>query len=347
VRLYLVYASFMPKAPKITRAVGFYLVEGFWADAKPDYSMFNSRYWLTPGFNQLMEEVVVSLRDGSRKVEVHRDGLIAYSEPELHGNYLTPVQGRTFQRIEKYTEILNALAIALTATVTSKLKTKYHTNFELTHHDIFGMMYEDGKFKGMGLPQKSVAGNQINKRFLGNVPANCVDCLDLYIDSPPRPIVSKQILEEAIHLFFKLTKTKDNTRLLARANKAAAEYAGTSFSDCILIAWLPVEVYLYERLKKYMNRSGTPRFNSKRKQTLTKDYTVSQIIELLEFGKQLTNDEYDKLSRVRRVRNTIIHDGHVATFEEAGEALALLESIIKTKTKQSIALNTGISMNMF
>lgn len=336
----------MAKKPKITRAVGFYLVEGFWADAKPDYSMFNSQYWLTPGFNKLMEEVVVSMKDGKRKVEVHRDGLIAYSEPELD-TYPSPSNGETFQRIEKYTEILNALAIVFTATVTSNLKIKYHTNFELTHHDMFGMTYEDGKFTGMGLPQKSAAASQINKRFLSSVPANCVDCLDEYIDRPQRPIIKKQLIEEAIKLFFKVTKTKENTRLLARANKAAAEYAGTSFSDCVLIAWLPVEIYLYERLKKYMERNGSPRFNSKRKQTLTKDYTVSQIIELLEFGKQLTKDEYDKLSKVRRTRNAIIHDSHVATFEEASEALALLEAIIKAKTRQTVALNAGIVMNMF
>jgi hypothetical protein len=336
----------MPKKPKITRAVGFYLLEGFWADTKPDYNMFNSQYWLTPGFNKLMEEVVVSLKDGKRKIEVHRDGLIAYSEPELD-SYPEPAHGETFQRIEKYTEILNALAIVLTSTITTKLKIKYHTNFELTHHDMFGMMYEDGEFKGMGLPQKSIAGNQINKRFLSNVPANCVDDLDHYIDFPPRPIISKQILEEVIKLFFKLTKTKDNTRLLARANKAAAEYAGTSFSDCVLIAWLPVEIYLYDRLKKYMDRNGSPRFNSKRKHTLSKDYTVSQIIELLEFGKQLTKEEYDKLSKIRKVRNSIIHESHTATFEEAGEALALLETIIKAKTRQTLVLNTSISMNMF
>jgi hypothetical protein len=89
------------------------------------------------------------------------------------------------------------------------------------------------------------------------------------------------------------------------------------------------------------------RFNSKRKQTLSKDYTVSQIIELLEFGKQLTRDEYDKLSRVRRVRNAIIHDGYVATFEQAGEALTLLEIIIKAKTRHAIVLNAGISLNVF
>jgi hypothetical protein len=96
-----------------------------------------------------------------------------------------------------------------------------------------------------------------------------------------------------------------------------------------------------------MDRSGSTRFNSKRKQVLTKDYTVSQIIELLEFGKQLNKDEYDKLSKVRKVRNAIIHNGHLATFEEAGDALSLLETIIKAKTRQQVTLNTGISMNMF
>lgn len=336
----------MAKTPKITRAVGFYLVEGFWADSKPDYSMFNNSHWLVPGFNKLMEEVVVSIKDGKRQIEVHRDGLILYTDPEL-ANYPEPAQGGVFQRIEKYTEILNALVIIFTSIVTKRLNIKYHTNFELTHYDIFGMTYEDGEFRGMGLPQKSATGSQINKRFLSNIPANMTDCLDMYIDMPPRPVISKQVIEEAINIFLKLTKNKENTRLLARANKAASEYAGTSFSDCILIAWLPVEIYLYERLKNYMDKSGNPRFNSKRKKILAKDYTVSQIIELLEFGKKLTKDEYDKLSRIRRVRNAIIHDGHIATFEEAGEALVLLEIIIKAKTRQSLLLNSGISMNIF
>jgi hypothetical protein len=336
----------MPKKPKITRAIGFYFVEGFWADAKPDYTMFNNQDWFnTPGFTELMSEVVVSLKDSKHKIEVHRDGLITYHEPELD-NYAAPAPGETFQRIEKYTETLNALAIIFTSHITSKLNTKYHTNFELTHHDIIGMLYEDSKSTGMGLPQKSAAASQINKRFASSVPANRIGDLNSFVDMPPRPIIGKQLIEEAINLFFKLTHTKENMKLLARANKAAAEYADTSFSDCVLIAWLPVEVYLYERLKKYMGRDDA-RFNSKRKQTLSKDYTVSQIIELLEFGKQLTRDEYDKLSRVRRVRNAIIHDGYVATFEQAGEALTLLEIIIKAKTRHAIVLNAGISLNVF
>ncbi len=336
----------MPKKPKITRSVGFYLVEGFWADTKPDYSKFGSQYWLTPEFSKLMEEPVVSLKDSKREVIVYRDGLISYREPELQ-KPADLAMGGSFQRIEKYSEIINALVIVFTSTVTSKLKVKHHTNFEITHHDMFGMMFENGKFTGMGIPQKSATANQIDKRFLSNAPANRIDALDLWIDSPRRAIIGKAIIEEAIKLFFKLTKNRDNIRLLARANKAAAEYAGTAFSDCILIAWLPVEIHLYEQLKEYMDSKGSARFNRKRKDNLLKDYTVSEVIELLEFSKQINKAEYDSLTKIRKIRNDIIHNGYAATFEEAGAALSLLESIIKSKTGHTLALNTGISMNLF
>lgn len=336
----------MASDPKPSRSVGFFFIEGLWAGQKPDYTKFGSKYWLVPEFNEIMEEVVISIKSGSRKVEIQRDGLISYSDSELN-EHSSPAPGETFLRIERYSDILNALLLTLAYVITEDLGIKYHTNFELTHHDIFGITYSGEKLVSMGLPQKSKTAGQISKRFLSNVPSNSVDSLDYFIDTPPRPVIPEETLERGIRLFFELTKNQDNVKLLARANKAVSEFASTSFSDALLIAWLPAEIYLYDRLKKYMARSGSPRFNSKRRKNVASDYTVSQVIELLEFAKVITKDEYDMFSKTRKIRNSIIHNAHIASFEEAAGALELLSYIIKSRTNKDIRLHTGIVMNLF
>lgn len=332
---------------KITkRYVGFYLVEGFWAEKKPDYSKFNSQCWLVPEFNRLMEERVVTEGQGDREIIIYRDGLITYRDNELDKTGMT-VGDKTFQRIEKYSEITNALSVVLISTITKEMGIKFHTNFEITHHDISGITFEDDEFRGMGIPSKSMTASQLQKRYLSMAPANYVDSLDLYIDIPPRAIVPKAVIELAVNTYFDATNQPENVRLLARANKAASEFAGTSFSDCVLISWLPVETHLYQKLRNYMNDEGSIRFNRKRKDYVSNEFTVSEIIELLEFSKVISKDEYDKLHAVRKIRNSIVHDGYSATVEDASKALGLLETIIDEKTGKRIQLNTGIGMQLF
>lgn len=328
------------------RYVGFYLVEGFWADRKPDYTKFNSQYWLVPEFSKLMEERVIAESRGDRQIIIYRDGLITYGDDELDRTGMT-VGKKTFQRIEKYTEITNALSAILISIITKEMGIKFHTHFEITHHDITGMTFENDEFIGMGIPSKSVIASQLQKRHLSMTPANCVDCLDLYIDSPPRAIVPKEVIELAVNTYFDATSQPENVRLLARANKAAAEFAGTSFSDCILISWLPIETHLYEKLRQYMDSEGSARFNRKRKDYVSKEFTVSEIIELLEFSKVISKDEHDKLHTVRKIRNSIVHDGYPATVEDASKALELLETIVNERTGKSVQLNAGISMQLF
>lgn len=330
---------------KEERYVAFYFVEGFWAESKPDYSKFRSQHWITPGFSELMEEQVVKVSDGDRSIVVSRDGMIMYTDPGL-ANFLEP-QNEPFQRIEKYTEILNGIFFVVASVITEQTKMKMFQYFEITHNDIVSISFNSNGFSSMSLPQKSMQIAQINKRFLSNTPAYLVDSLDLWIDQLPRPVLTKKLLEDAIHIYFKATKDSKNNRLLARSNKAAAEFEGTSFSDSVLIAWIEIEAGLYDKLTTFMSKEGSKRFDSDRRYLLGKEFTTSEIIEFLEASGVITTEEYRVLNKIRKNRNKIIHEGKTATFKQASEALKFLEKVIFDRTSQSIALNFGISMQMF
>lgn len=332
----------MTKSPVITRSIGFYLIEGFWADKKPDYSKFNSQYWVKPEYWKLMDEAVVRYKHGTAEIVVYRDGLTTYSEPELS----VPAGDEVFKRMEHYTEILNAVFAVFVSSFLEHTKIKYHTHFEITHHHIVPLTFEDGIQRSMSIPLKSIATTQIDKRLLNNVPSGYEDCLDDWIDRPQRVVIPKLVIEEACKTFFTIAKDSVSARLLARSNKAAAEFASSSFSDCILVSWLQVEVYLFIKLNDYMKAEGGIKFNSKRRESLNKA-TASQVIELLEVSGNLTKNVYDQLNKVRKVRNDIVHNDYSATIDEASEALKLLEQIITETSGKTVQLNTGITMNLF
>lgn len=333
----------MTHKPVLTRSVGFYLIEGFWADKKPDYSKFNSQYWLKPEFWKLMEEKIVQVKHDSAEIVVYRDGLVTYTDGDLSAG---SSGDETFKRIEKYTEILNAIFAVFVSTFTQETKVKYHTNFEVTHHQIVPLTFENGIQVGMGIPQKSTTTSQIDKRYLMNVPSGYEDSLDDWLDRPTRAIIPKAVIEKACNTFFVIAKDKYSTRILARSNKAAAEYASTSFSDCILVSWLQVEVYLHTKLEQYMKKEGSTKFNKKRRDGLKKT-TSAQVIELLEVSGNLSKDVYDLLAKVRKVRNDIVHNNYSASVQEANDALSLLEQTIAETSGESVKLNTGITMSLF
>lgn len=333
----------MPDANPLTeRYVCFYLIEGFWAVLKPDYSRFGSQYWLVPEYSALMEERVIKRVSGDKKVVICRDGMIMYSDPGLFDTSSDIV----FPRIEKYTSILNALLLVVISQIAEDTHVLYHDYYEITHLDVIGVSkWQDGS-GSMGIPNKSVTNTQLQKRFLSSAPSGYEDCLDLYIDSPPRPVITSETLNRTIDKFFAIIEGSDETKLASRTNKALSEFVSTSFSDSIIVAWTQVEIFLYDKLQIYAS-SNPARFNAVRRKHLKKEITASETIEILEAAGELSVHEYKEINKVRKIRNGIIHEGKSAGIEEATGALQLLEKIIEQKTAQVIKLALGIRMSLF
>jgi hypothetical protein len=306
--------------------LGFYLIEEFWADVKPDYSKFGSYYWLIAEFWELMEELVVVIEDGERKICISRDGMIMYSDPRLANR--PEFSDETYQRLDQYAQILNALRfvfVAKTRELTRHIRFQY---FEITHNDIIPISYKDGQRSSMGIPQKSMQLTQVEKRQLNNVPMGYLDNLDGYIDPHSRIVLPKELLTDIANIFLEATADATNTRLLARSNKASSEFEGASFSDSIIIAWTEIEIYLYDMLRESMSKEGSERFNRDRRDFLENEFSASEVIELLEAIGAIGIDEYKDLNTVRKKRNKIIHDGVSSTFQQGVDALLVLEKVI-------------------
>lgn len=315
------------------RYIAFYLSEGFWADAKPDYSKFGSRYWLVREFTELMEEPVVIVEEKERKITICRDGMIMYSDNGL-ANPPMPLEEQ-YQRIAKYAGILNALLFVFVAKITELSGIKRFQHYEITHNDVVSVSYDETGYCSVGLPQKTIMLPQLEKRLLSNVPHGYEDCLDEYLDHFQRTVLPQQMLTEIVELFLRSTTDPMNIRLLSRANKAATEFEETAFSDCIISAWTEIEVFLYEKLKAYMSKEGSARFNKDRNNILMNS-SPARVSELLETVGEIEINEYRELNKVRRNRNDIIHKGLSSNMQEASEALRILENVIESRTGEAI-----------
>jgi len=251
-----------------------------------------------------------------------------------------------YSRVEHYTAVLNALLMTMVSCITQRTGILYHDFFEITHLDVISVSKWKNGTSASGIPNKSATNVQYSKRWLSSIPAGYIDSIDMFVDSPPRPVVSVDIIEGAINVFFALVREEQNMILASRTNKALSEFSTASFSDAVIVTWTQIEVFLYEKLQIYA-WAHPGRFDSVRRNKLKKEATASEVIEILEAAGELSASEYKDINQVRKVRNHIIHEGKVAKMEDAINALKLLEKIINEKTSQSIQIPMGIRMSTF
>ncbi len=332
------------------KRLGFYINEGFWASDKPDFSHINEQNWAVHEYMETMKQEIISVSDGDRKIVVDRDGLIQYEDGELQdpevlqsGQYAAePV----FTRNQNYTDKLNALSLVLVSFINRDLSIKV-THTKLTHSDIVTIARSSNGDSSDVFPQRIGSSSQISKRTLSDLPRNSENDINGFVDGVRRQVVPKEELIKAVNKYFAITQDKSTIKLLSQANSASASYIDAAFSSTVTIAWQAVESYLFNQLREYTAITGNPRFNARRRDFLIKESKVSEVIELLEFAGFISKDLYDLLTKVRKVRNRIIHDEHNATIIEAVEALALLELIIKNKTGWQPYLRTALMVPTF
>lgn len=330
-----VESLFLENADK-QKFLAFYLAEEFWADSKPDYSQFSNEQRIVREFTPLLEEPIVEVTHGEREIRICRDGMIMYSDAELNSGY---TYDGFLSRLEQYTEILNALYFLFASSLNEHHEIQKYHHYEVTHYDILPITIDiSNRVCGHAIPLRSLMSGQINKRYLKDVPRLYEDNLDLYIESfPPRDVISRDTLAGISRMFLEMApEDSTNIRLIARSNKAAAEYESTSFSDCIIIAWTEIEAYLFDSLRRQLQSMGESRFNHNRRRSLERQLHVAGVIEFLEALSVISIEEYGKLNTLRKYRNDIVHNNAHATEQQAQAALEFLEQILLVKTKTSI-----------
>jgi hypothetical protein len=106
-------------------------------------------------------------------------------------------------------------------------------------------------------------------------------------------------------------------------------------SLALALSWLIIETYINE-MWRWWRWTLEPR-----KSTLTggQNYTVSKKAKKLKQMGVFTFDMFQRVDKVRKLRNEVIHDRYECSLEDAASAINLVVDIIREKSGVHIPLD--------
>ncbi len=324
--------------------IGFYTYKPFWSERKPDLELFNSKNYDIPGFYSLMAEIVFKHKEKNIDICVCRDGLIMVSK------YFSK-RANIEQKWKEYLELLNTIYLLFES---SYLKNNTLLHFDIssiTYQDAFGLEFENGQFKGQGVPAYSYAEKYVEGRFLSNY--DTTD--DKYWHHYDRRIKQRIVIGK--ETFSRLKK--DLSKLFSHENpyelisifsdytKSLSEYKILNFNTSLVLSWFIIEKFINKYWENFID-SNPAIIDSKRKDCLQdyRTYTIAVKSEILEFNKIITLEQYKKINRLRVKRNAIVHqNSKQVTSEECGLAFDLIKEFIFKFSAIDLKINTSYSVS--
>jgi len=113
---------------------------------------------------------------------------------------------------------------------------------------------------------------------------------------------------------------------------------GSEFMESFVFSWLIIEKQLYRLWARYLARQALPK-RRREKLTDSSRWTVDSVIESLNLVGEVSNEQYESLSRMRKTRNDIIHEGERVNRDQAVECIRVAHSMLKQEFRIS-----GISL---
>ena len=98
----------------------------------------------------------------------------------------------------------------------------------------------------------------------------------------------------------------------------------------ILTAWIALEHWLYRQWKDALRSRGRSEGSIKRLDQ--RDWTASVVAESLEMMGELTAKTLSSIHAFRKLRNKVIHEGHLPTEDEATAVVSFGKSILFAPT---------------
>jgi len=112
--------------------------------------------------------------------------------------------------------------------------------------------------------------------------------------------------------------------------EAAHQFYSRYYSSSLIHSYTAIEMMLQllynEKIwKANSENGGHTHINSKRKSKLnSKEFSSSVVLEILSLDNVICDKKYQRITKVRNVRNNFVHKGHFVNLEEAKESLALM-----------------------
>jgi hypothetical protein len=115
------------------------------------------------------------------------------------------------------------------------------------------------------------------------------------------------------------------------------------------LAWFVIEKYINLYWDAFLDKNALTLKKDRIRRLSSDDRTYSAAVktEILQFNGFLPTEEYDKISRVRSIRNNIVHitKNKKCSAENCCEAYQVIAWFVKKDINIHLELNTGYILN--
>ena len=143
----------------------------------------------------------------------------------------------------------------------------------------------------------------------------------------PRKTATESELQNCISIFEAIQEDTELMAQLRLRHAAATHLLSSEYLQAFLLAWAVVEREIERRWLAFLEAKS---IDIRRIQKLLKgdDFTVNQLVEILELVGGLDTTIYPIVQRLRKVRNDVVHRGSVPTDEQSAECVRLASTFI-------------------
>ncbi|QNK66831.1 hypothetical protein [Variovorax sp. PAMC26660] len=326
------------------RFLAFYTPRAFWVDAPANLENIGS-----PAFAKSMGEICYACVFEKFTLKIARDGLLMLSVGKLDRKESTPLPNidQTIKLWRNYLEHINSLYLLLdSATIRCSSASFFNLN-EITLRDAFTIhLDENDEFLGMQTLTGSFAGVLQHDRLPSQ--ANTPQLLNRLM---LRSTLPSSVIHHAVTRYKRAATEPELLRLLNSLAKGLSEYKQGNYETAVVLAWFLIEFHLnaiWEKFLETENKTmpdGVLRFGKDRERYLTKELTISMIVQHLEFAGLLDWETFRKVDATRKVRNRLAHRmPATASRDEASIALHLAHEFIENQSHIDIDLNSSLSI---
>jgi hypothetical protein len=344
--------------------VGFYTSNVFWVDSIPDFDTISQN---PKSFKEALSEQVFVHSTDDYTLKVCKDGLFMV-RIEAMEKVIRPAKGRG-SRVRangKYYDYLNALQFLFSGVL-------------LTHHKrdigVVGLRIGDAFRVGDGgLGGGSKNSLSTNVRLLSTYGIGLPVEIDFRILQRFVNCIPVSVFDEVVVEFEKVRDDYDRVKVLSQIMVVVGSYQLLNFTASLIQAWFVIEyfvnVYWFNFLKDHQMGFGADGQwkNSKAHAFFSgKDFTASIMSQMLDFGGCIDHDIFNKIDKVRKKRNQIVHssemvgrftdglkkrptkqqsdDGMVVTDLDCGNAFDVICYFLKELYEVDLRISKGFGYN--
>lgn len=276
---------------------GTYFYEPIWVDGKPERSfeekVLDSQ---SSDYDSILREQV-----GGNEVVVQRDGFIAIKNADRE-------------------ESLNLLNSIFGASLFLD-----HSFQASTHQDLVPVKIGEGKIltkRGKPSVQRLIASPDYTPEmsfpipFFGNVPMI------------ERKIISSGTLSQNLDIGENIYDNEDLREKVNFALQAYTHHANGEYSQSYLLSWIAIEQHINQLLNGHLRDEVNVNSNRRGKITDSPNWTSTHKIEILEISDAIDEEEYNKIDKMRKKRNKIVHEMDTADESESENILNFTLSML-------------------